>query len=643
MTEDFLTAPDADLVPDATLLERARSGDSLAYGELWSRHYSAGVLAARSVTTSLDADDLVQEAFTRIFQAIQHGGGPHGAFRAYLFTCIRNTAASWGRARSETNVEDLDVIDPASSATETDAALDRSLTNTAFRSLPTRWQEVLWYTEIEQLKPAQAAPLLGMKASAVAQLALRAREGLREAWITAHLKSLDDGSMCQWTIERLAAYTRDTVSSRDRAKIDAHLSECTRCAIVAGEAKHVSSRLALVLLPLALGATGATGYLATLQGGGLSLVALASGTAPAMPGTVLASGAGTVLGSGAGSASVMSVVGNAGAGSSGVGAAAGTGSFVGVLSVAAASAVIAGAAVITATVVATSSPETMNEASAENTLVLGAQTMPDIVMATPDSDAVIQVLDPLPSPSPSDVPRMLVPAPRTTPQPAPPGSSVTAPSPSRVPSPAPLPTVEPAPSTAPTEDPAPLPSPEPEPTPPLGASPAPSVAPTSAPAPDPSLAPEPTPEPSPSVDPTPAPTPEPTPEPTLTPTPEPTAEPTPTPEPTPTAEPTPEPTVDPTPEPSPPVSDTPAVDSWTLYGSHIAHVVIAGTDGREVAVVIDGNQGTSSVISNGSASVLLVSWRRIGEAEISFRYLDGEQEQTQTLTGDEWDALLNRG
>lgn len=62
-----------------------------------------------------------------------------------------------------------------------------------------------------------------------------------------------------------------------------------------------------------------------------------------------------------------------------------------------------------------------------------------------------------------------------------------------------------------------------------------------------------------------------------------------------------------------------------------------------MAVVIDGNQGTSSVISNGSASVLLVSWRRIGDAEISFRYLDGEQEQTQTLTGDEWDALLNRG
>ena len=40
---------------------------------------------------------------------------------------------------------------------------------------------------------------------------------------------------------------------RDQARVEAHLAECTRCSIVASEAKEVSSRLALVLLPLALG------------------------------------------------------------------------------------------------------------------------------------------------------------------------------------------------------------------------------------------------------------------------------------------------------------------------------------------------------------------------------------------------------
>ena len=60
-------------------------------------------------------------------------------------------------------------------------------------------------TEIEQMKPAEIAPLLGMKATAVAQLSFRAREGLREAWIQAHLQSVEDGSEHQWTIERLGA------------------------------------------------------------------------------------------------------------------------------------------------------------------------------------------------------------------------------------------------------------------------------------------------------------------------------------------------------------------------------------------------------------------------------------------------------
>ncbi len=168
-------------------------GDRAAFGELWRRHYRSGITVARSVTSSLDADDLVQEAYARIYQSILKGGGPTGSFRAYLFTSIRNTAAGWGRARRETTIDELEAVeDQASSEQATADALDRSLTVQAFRSLPTRWQEVLWYSEIESMKPAEIAPLLGMKATAVAQLAFRAREGLREAWIQAHLRSVED-------------------------------------------------------------------------------------------------------------------------------------------------------------------------------------------------------------------------------------------------------------------------------------------------------------------------------------------------------------------------------------------------------------------------------------------------------------------
>src|SRR6478735_10259925 len=82
---------------DGELVLRTRSGDRAAFGELWRRHYRSGISVARNVSPGTDSDDLVQEAYTRIYQSILRGGGPTGSFRAYLFTSIRNTAAAWGR------------------------------------------------------------------------------------------------------------------------------------------------------------------------------------------------------------------------------------------------------------------------------------------------------------------------------------------------------------------------------------------------------------------------------------------------------------------------------------------------------------------------------------------------------------------
>ncbi|WP_166404764.1 sigma-70 family RNA polymerase sigma factor [Labedella endophytica] len=268
---------------DGDLILYTRAGDGAAYGELWRRHARAGRTVARSFTSSLDPDDLVQESFAKIYQALQKGGGPTGAFRPYLFTTIRNTASAWGRARREASIDTLESFeDPASRDEETMAALDRSLTATAFRSLPTRWQEVLWYCEVERMTPQQVAPLLAMKPNAVAALAYRAREGLRQAWIQAHIAAVPADSEHRWTIERIGSYTRGALGKRDTGKIEAHLDGCARCTIVAAEAREVGSRIALVLLPLAAGTAGATGYLAWLQTGSSSAF-----TTAAMPAAVL--------------------------------------------------------------------------------------------------------------------------------------------------------------------------------------------------------------------------------------------------------------------------------------------------------------------------------------------------------------------
>ncbi|WP_025159351.1 sigma-70 family RNA polymerase sigma factor [Leifsonia aquatica] len=273
--------PAVDGLSDNDLVERSRAGEEAAYAELWRRHSRAGLAVARSASSSLDPEDLVAEAFTKIFQAVRDGKGPQLGFRPYLFTTIRNLAASWGRDRKESPLEDAEAIpDPETTESTTMHALDRSLTAQAFRSLPDRWQEVLWYCDIEQLGPAEVAPLLGLSANGVSALAYRAREGLRQAWIQVHLQSLDAESECRWVTDRMGTYTRGKLATRETVRFERHLFECARCTIVLGEAREVGSRLALIVLPLTVGAGAATAYAAWIQGGHNALASSASAASP---------------------------------------------------------------------------------------------------------------------------------------------------------------------------------------------------------------------------------------------------------------------------------------------------------------------------------------------------------------------------
>jgi RNA polymerase sigma factor (sigma-70 family) len=143
---------DEDRERDADLLGRVRGGDEQAYAELWERYAPAAAAVARSYWWSADADDLVAESFTRIYQAIQAGKGPTAAFKPYLFATMRNLAISWGRARREVPIEYIEAVeDPNSTDAAADADFDASLVSQAILALPERWQDVLWFGEVEHL------------------------------------------------------------------------------------------------------------------------------------------------------------------------------------------------------------------------------------------------------------------------------------------------------------------------------------------------------------------------------------------------------------------------------------------------------------------------------------------------------------
>ena len=150
----------------------------------------------------------------------------------------------------------------------------------AFASLPERWQMVLWHLEVENQKPADIAPLLGMSANSVSALAYRAREGLRQAFLNMHSGDLVSDA-CRETNELLGGYVRGALSRRDAAKVEDHLEHCRRCTAVYLELTEVNSSLAALLGPALLGAAAAAylggGAAGSRRSGPASLVLLGRG------------------------------------------------------------------------------------------------------------------------------------------------------------------------------------------------------------------------------------------------------------------------------------------------------------------------------------------------------------------------------
>ena len=268
---------------DPVLLSRVRAGDPDAYAQLFERHRSAATAFAGSLAGHSHADDLVAEAFTKVLDALQRDLGPTVSFRSYLLTSIRSI---WNNTvRSERRydlVDDYEALPPNDALTLTDdpdQRFDNQAVAEAYRSLPERWQAVLWYTAVEGLPHSEVAVHLGIKANAVAALSFRAREGLRQAYLSAHL-STAAGADCRTWAPLLPAYARDALDRRKRPGLVAHLDGCLDCSLALADLDEVNNRLGALLVPIVLG-PGVLGLHGLWAGASGSAAGGASGTAPA--------------------------------------------------------------------------------------------------------------------------------------------------------------------------------------------------------------------------------------------------------------------------------------------------------------------------------------------------------------------------
>ncbi|MCU1374489.1 MAG: hypothetical protein JWO68_1775 [Actinomycetia bacterium] len=295
------------MLGDAELVERVLAGNDAAFDELYRRHAASAWRVGQAVAgNGHDAADAVSEAFARVLQAVRAGKLDDGeAFRSYLLTATRHAAVDslrrGGRARA-TDAAELESVattapSPADRLTGTE---DAGLVAEAFRNLPERWRSVLWLTEVEGVATKDAADQLGLSANGTAQLAVRARAGLRDRYLQAHVKTSTKPT-CRFTVERLGAYVGGGLASRDLAKVDQHLAGCAECRARKDELDDLGPTLRRIALPipLTLGASSAERVHAVLTaaslpaaGFGARAVQLAKEPTPFMKKALGASAAG---------------------------------------------------------------------------------------------------------------------------------------------------------------------------------------------------------------------------------------------------------------------------------------------------------------------------------------------------------------
>ncbi|MGH3162249.1 MAG: sigma-70 family RNA polymerase sigma factor, partial [Streptosporangiaceae bacterium] len=244
------------------------AGADRSYGELYVEYAPAARGLALSMVPPDVADDIVAEAFARVLAAIRAGGGPDHAFRPYLLAAVRNLANDWIAARRRvTVIGDLDeeagdrsapLISGFSgdAATEAEARAEARLIVRAFSRLPERWRMVLWQLEVEGKAAAEVAPVFGLSGNGVSALAMRAREGLRQAYLQEHIGTNIPAS-CRACAEDLGAGARGRLSPRRQAAMQAHLGHCPACQDLFTELSELNRKLGTILAPIALAGTSA--------------------------------------------------------------------------------------------------------------------------------------------------------------------------------------------------------------------------------------------------------------------------------------------------------------------------------------------------------------------------------------------------
>ena len=174
---------------EASLLERHRQGDALAFRELY-QEFEAMVynLALRMSGDPADAEDIAQETFIRAYRHLGKFKGK-SSLKTWVFrialncsnTRLRRRARRLSRRVDDSERELERAADEGRSPEERALATDLSAgVRVALDLLPVHYREAVLLRDFEELNYSEIAEVLGVRIGTVRSRIARGREQLRK-------------------------------------------------------------------------------------------------------------------------------------------------------------------------------------------------------------------------------------------------------------------------------------------------------------------------------------------------------------------------------------------------------------------------------------------------------------------------------
>jgi RNA polymerase sigma-70 factor (ECF subfamily) len=190
-----MSPPNAKLQPEeaeADLIRKAVGKDAAAIRAIIKKHNQRLYRVARSVVLDDgDAEDVLQEAYTKAFAALQNFRG-ESALSTWLTRIVFNEALQWRRRRVEAPIEALPEnqsqiiqfpipgprdVDPETAIAQRQIC---ALLEHAIDNLPDDFRTVLIARAIEDMSIEETATLLGLRSETVKTRLHRARRLLKK-------------------------------------------------------------------------------------------------------------------------------------------------------------------------------------------------------------------------------------------------------------------------------------------------------------------------------------------------------------------------------------------------------------------------------------------------------------------------------